>query len=228
MPFSDTYSLIGFLESAWQIAAGVLRLNPQAYEVLLALPNGLWLALFILLLASLSYAVGHIVVLFANRIDRRHLLPGLAGASLALVFSAFFWAGSIGLAADIFFETQQSMEQVFLVVAISFAPLLFGFLILAPYLGNIIFYGLRIWVFLAVIAGTMVTFQFSFWQALICSALGWIVMELLTRLPFLQIRRFSTWLWRMSTGIPEQLQPGEIVNKYVDQAKQAAEESDES
>lgn len=209
--------LIHFFEEVWGVASGVLRLDPEAYRHTLAAPNGLQLALFILILSSFSYTVGQVVVLFANRVNRRHFLSGLAGAALTLIISAFFWSASIWLAVKILLPVPSSLMQTFLMVAISFAPLLFGFMILAPYLGNIIFYMLRIWVFLAIIVGTTATFQASFWQAVWVSTLGWLTLELITRLPFLHIKHISEWLWRVSTGTEKQMKIGDIVTQFFDE-----------
>ena len=228
MADSNADSLAVFIETVWQLITGVLRLDPAAYRALLAAPNGWKLALAILLIASLSYTLGQSVVLFANRVNRRHFIFALAISALSLVISVLFWAGSIWLSAVILFDVRQPFEQILSAVAISFAPLLFGFLILLPYFGNIVFVVLRIWVFLAIIVGVGFTFQFGFWEALICSVLGWAVLELLTRIPFLQVRRLSNWLWRLSTGTEEQLETGEIVTQFVDQATRPAEETDEA
>ena len=228
MANSVANSLVLFIETVWQLITGVFRLDPDAYHAVLAAPNGWKLALAILLIASLSYTLGQSVVLFANRVNRRHFIFALVISALSLVISVLFWAGSIWLSAVILFDVRQPFEQILSAVAISFAPLLFGFLILIPYLGNIIFVVLRIWVFLAIIVGVTVSFQFSFWEALLCSILGWAVLELLTRIPFLQIKRFSNWLWRLSTGTEKQLETGEIVTQFVDQASQPEEETDQA
>jgi hypothetical protein len=90
-------------------------------------------------------------------------------------------------------------------------------MILAPYLGNIIFYILRIWVFLAIIVGTAATFQIGFWQAVWVSTLGWLTLELITRLPFLHIKHISEWLWRVSTGTEKQMKTGDIVTQFLDE-----------
>lgn len=228
MANSDANGLVDFIETVWQLITGVLRLDPDAYRTILAAPNGWKLALAVLLVASLSYTVGQSVILFANRVNRRHFIFALAISTLSLAISVLFWAGSIWLSAAVLSDIRQSFEQILTAVAISFAPLLFGFLILLPYLGNIAFVVLRIWVFLAIIVGVSVTFQFGFWEALLCSILGWAVLELLARIPLLQIKRLSNWLWSLSTGTEKQLETGEIVTQFVYQANLAAEETDEA
>ena len=99
--------------------------------------------------------------------------------------------------------------------ALGYAPLLFGFLILLPYLGNIIFVVLRIWVLLAVLVGVSVAFTFGFWPSLICSVSGWIILTFLARLPFLRVKRIDDFLWRFSTGIDKELDSKEAVAQYM-------------
>jgi len=214
----DLDTLGGFLAAVWQLISAVLRLNPNAYHAALALPEGGKLALTILFIAGVSYTLGQSVVLFANRVNRRHFIFALAVSALTLVISVFFWAVSIRFVARALFDTQQSLTDVLTVVAISFAPFLFGFLILIPYLGNIISKVLRIWVFLAVTLGVGVSFQFSFWQALLCTVLGWLLLELISRIPFLRIKQLDSWLWHISTGTSQQLETEEIVAQFVDEA----------
>jgi hypothetical protein len=214
----DLGTIGGFLAAVWQLISGVLRLNPQAYHAALALPEGWKLALTVLFIAGLSYTLGQSIVLFANRVNRRHFIFAVTVSALTLVISIFFWAVSIRLTARALFDTQQPLTNVLTVVAISFAPFLFGFLILIPYLGNIISKILRIWVFLAVTVGVGVSFQFSFWQTLLCSVLGWLLLELISRIPFLRIKQLDSWLWHISTGTSKQLKTEEIVAQFVDEA----------
>ena len=214
----DLDTLGGFLAAVWQLISAVLRLNPNAYHAALALPEGGKLALTILFIAGVSYTLGQSVVLFANRVNRRHFIFAVTVSALTLVVSVFFWAVSIQFIALALSGSQQPLTNVLTVVAISFAPFLFGFLILMPYLGSIISKILRIWVFLAVTVGVGVSFQFSFWQALLCSVLGWLLLELISRIPFLRIKRLDSWLWHISTGTSRQLKTEEIVAQFVDEA----------
>ena len=138
MAIFDANSLAGLIDKIWQTISGVLRLDPDAYRAVLAAPDGWQLALIVLLLASLSYTLGQSVVLFANRVNRRHFIGALIVSALTMVVSVVFWAVSIWFLAELLFDAQQPFQQVLTTVAISFAPYLFGFMILLPYLGNII------------------------------------------------------------------------------------------
>ncbi|MDX1413699.1 MAG: YIP1 family protein [Candidatus Promineifilaceae bacterium] len=215
----DVSSISGLLSTLWQVIVQVLRLNEAAYVAAVSISESWKIGLFILITAGLSYTLGQSVVLFANRVTRRNFYISLTISALSLAFNVILWAFTIWLLAEILFGGRQSLAVVLTVVAISFAPYLFGFLILIPYLGNIIGYVLRIWVLLAVIVGVSAAFQFSFWQALACSALGWILLELLSRIRFLQYNRLDNWLWRVSTGTEQRLLTEDIVEQYIEQEK---------
>jgi len=219
MPEYDLSTLSGLLSTVWLLISQVLRLNPQAYEAFMAVPDNWKLALTIVTVAGISYALGQSVVLFANQVTRGHFVFSLIVSAFTLAIGAIFWTFSIWLLAEILFGGRQAFSTVLAAVSISFAPYLFGFLILIPYLGNIIFHILRIWVLLAVIVGVQVTFQFGFWEAMACSVIGWVLLELIARLPFLRIDRIDGWVWRITTGKQYQLQTGEIVGLYVDEER---------
>jgi len=208
-------TLITFLELMGNLIKGVLRLNPEVFQAALDSSIAGVFSLVILFLAGLSDTIGHSVVFFANRVPRRRFLFAIIVEVLVFVAGVFFWAGSIWLLAEIIFDAEQSYGYVLRTVALGYAPLLFGFLILLPYLGNIIFVVLRIWVLLAVLVGVSVAFTFGFWPALICSVLGWIFLTFLARLPFLRVERVDNFLWRFSTGVDQELNSKEAVAQYM-------------
>lgn len=196
----DIYAIfIGALALAW----GALRLEPAAFDAALSSATGGTLTLIVLWLGGLSDVLGQSVVLFANRIKPGRFIVSIVSAVLVLALSVGFWAASIWLTATFVIGVNQPLGDVLSVVYLSYAPLLFGIFVFLPYLGNYIFRVLRIWIFLALLVGVQQAYAFSFWEALLCCALGWIVYELLTRLPLLRIERLSQWWWRVTTGTPE-------------------------
>ncbi len=215
-------STADFFSAVWQLIGQVLRLNPVAYERLFSIPDGWQLALAVLIIAGISYEIGQSVVLFANKVSRKRFLFSLIISALALAVSIVAWAFSIWALVEIFFDASLPASVVLTAVSISFAPYIFGFLILLPYLGNIIFYILRIWVLLAVIVGVQVAYQIGFFQSLLLSLVGWGILELLTQLPILHLDRFDQWLWQLTTGKQDQLQTAELVERFVDDAKSSA------
>jgi hypothetical protein len=208
-------SLLTFLGLMKDLIIGVLRLNPDVFEAILDSSITAILALIILFLAGLSDTIGHSAVFFANRVPRRRFLFAIVVEALVFVIGVFFWAASIWLTAEFLFNAHQQYNYVVLTVALGYAPLLFGFLILLPYLGNIIFVILRVWVLLAVLVAVSVAYHFGFWPALACSVLGWILITFLARLPFLRVDRIDNFLWRFSTGVDRELDIQDAVDQYM-------------
>ena len=204
-----------FLDLMQDLITGVLRLNPEVFEAVLDSSIAGILALVILFLAGISDTIGHSVVFFANRVPRRRFLFAIIVEAFVFVTGVFIWAASIWLMAGFLFDAQQNYLNVVETVALGYAPLLFGFLILLPYLGNIIFVILRIWVLLAVLVAVAVDYNFGFWPALISSLLGWAFITFLARLPFLRVNRIDRFLWRFSTGIDQELKTQEAVDLLV-------------
>lgn len=199
-------------------------MDPYAYQTAVTQPGGTELAIFLLFLAGLSVTLGQSVVLFANRIRRRRFVLSLVVFAAVFVVGALAWAATIWLMSDWIFDEERNIWSVITVVALSYSPFLFGFLILLPYLGNIISTGLRIWVFLNVLIAIQALYSFQFFEALIASALGWLLIELVTQLRFLRIDRLEDWIWRVATGTPQELKPKEIVRKYTEMVKKPVTE----
>jgi hypothetical protein len=215
----DSSSLSSVLSSLWQLAMSALRMDPEAFRTAMLAENGLQYAIAILFLGGVSVTLGQSIVLFANRIGRRRFILSLVVFAAVFVFGAIVWAASIWLLSDLVFGTERPFWSVITVVSLSYAPYLFAFLILLPYLGNIISVLLRIWVFLVVIVAVGALYEFSFLQALVVAVLGWVLIELVTHLKFLRTDQLEDWVWRITTGIPQELQPQEIVDRYVELSK---------
>ena len=208
-------TFLTFVDLMRDLIVGVLQLNPEVFQAVLDSSITGFLALVILFLAGLSDTIGHSAVFFANRVPRRRFLFAIIVEALVFVAGVFFWAASIWLMAEFLFGGEQGYGYVLRTVALGYAPLLFGFLILLPYLGNIIFIVLRVWVLLAVLVAVSVAYDFGFWPSLICSVLGWIFLTFIARLPFLRVDRVDHLLWRISTGVDEELNSKEAVDQYM-------------
>jgi hypothetical protein len=187
----DLSSLSSVIASLWQLALGALRLNPEAFVAAVQQQGGTALALIILLLGGISMGVGQSVVLFANRVPPLRFIISLFAGAVVLGVVVLFWTTSIWVLGNLVFEADTVFLDLLTVVSLSYAPYLFGFLVLMPYLGNILSRVLNLWVFLAVIVGVAVTYQFGFWESLATALLGWVLLELVTRIPWLRIRRLD-------------------------------------
>lgn len=221
----DLTSLSGILSSLWQLAGGALRMDPEAFRAAVLHDGGFQLALAILFLGGVSVTLGQSVVLFANRIGRRRFILSLVVFAATFVLGVVIWAASIWLISDVVFGMQKPFWNVITVVALSYTPYLFGFLILLPYLGNIINVMLRVWVFLVMLVAVGALYQFNILEALVAAVLGWILIELVTHLKFLRTEQLEDWVWRITTGTQQELKPQEIVDRYVELSKRTVSES---
>lgn len=211
----DLSSIVGFLSAAWQVTSGVLRLDSAAFLAVLQTEGGTALALFILFVAGVSDTLGQSVVLFANRVSRPRFVATLIVRGLALIVTVFLWAASIWLTADYVFGGAASFATVLVLVMLSHAPLVLGFLVLLPYLGTPIYHLLRIWVLLAVVITVIGLYGFGLISAFISSVMGWMLLEVLNRMPLLQVRQIDEWLWRVSTGRQQQQSADAVVEAFV-------------
>lgn len=221
----DVKTLQEPLSLFWKLIWGTLTLNPQAYVAAQTNQVGPQLTTAVLLLGGISLTLGQSGVLFANRVSRRRFILGVLTSAMTIAISVLFWAASIWLIAALVFRLEEPFIRVLIIVGLSYAPLLFGFLVLLPYLGYLLSQLLPIWIFLGTLTAVRVTFGFDLWQALACTFLGWLLLELVERVPILKIDSVDRWVWRLSTGTPVQLNTLDAVEEYVRRSRSSFEQA---
>ena len=85
-------------------------------------------------------------------------------------------------------------------VAAALAPLVFGFLILIPYMGTAIGNILNVWELLIMTTVVQFAFQTGFIAAAVCVGLGWLLMVLLTNTLGKPVVKLRNAIWRKATG----------------------------
>jgi len=221
----DVSTIGDFLVTLWEIIKGVLSFDADAYLAVLNQDGGGRIALVVLFIGTLSLSIGQSVVLFANRVGRRRFILSLGLSATLLVIGVFIWTTAVWLLAATLFNAHQSFQAVFIVVALSYAPLIYGFLVLLPYLGNIIYVVLRIWILLVLLIAVQALFGFGWFEAVLCSFLGWVILELIVRIP--AITAVERWLWRVFTGKDDLEDTQDIVTEFVQSVHDSAEEWEE-
>jgi len=196
------------------IIGGILRLDPLAIEAVLD-EESYWIALAILLLGGISLGLGQSVILFANRVRRRRFALSLLLNGLVILAGVCLWAATTWLLVSLLFQVDISYWLFFSGAALSTAPFLFGFLVLIPYLGNLIFQILRIWVLLINLVVIDTLSSAGFLWALGISLVGWLSIEFVLRFPAFQIDRLQSWYWRVTTGKSRRLDIDELVYRYL-------------
>jgi hypothetical protein len=202
----DLTTIGGFLSAMWDMAGGVLSFDPAIFVTAVRLPGAWKVALAILFVAGVSDMLGQSMVLFANRVTPRRFLVSLVMSGMMLIVSALVYALTIWLFVRIalrFYDTHFS--TVLILVALSYAPFLFGVFSLFPYFGNFIYHAVRVWSLLALIVGVAAISDSAFWLGLLACLVGWLFMQLVIHMPIFKIKAIDAWLWRVMTGTRRRL-----------------------
>jgi hypothetical protein len=171
-----------FLPDLGSTLAGVLQLQRTAFaQAASASQEAMLLGLAIVLLAGFSEAVAASIILFANRVKPARLFFSWAIGALLFFFGYAFLVISTWLVCRLPGTPHLGLQELAIVLALSYAPMLFSFLGALPYLGPGIFTVLRIWNLLAMVAGVETIGRVGIPTAAICVALGWTVMLLAQR-----------------------------------------------
>ncbi len=213
----DLSSIGGFLVAMWDVASGVMRLDPEVFTTVMNTPGAGWIALAIAFVAGISDMVGQSVVLFANRVSPRRFWFSVVASALVLIVSIFFYAFSIWLIVKFVFFLPGRFRIILILVALSYAPIVFSFASLLPYMGNFIYQAVRIWSLLALIVGVRAIAGAVFWQGILACLLGWLFIQFVVHMPVLKIKAVDAWLWRVMTGTRERLDTQLLADRLAEQ-----------
>lgn len=153
-----------------------LTMSPQTLAVVQVPPNARWVALGLLVVAGVSMLLGQSVVLFVNRVPPKRFTLSLLVNGLLFVAGIFFWALMVWATGNFLLAETATYRQILLIIALSYAPLVFGFLILLPYAGSAIQVLLYVWSMLAAVRGVEAVFTAGFWASLIVVTVSFAMM----------------------------------------------------
>ncbi|WP_017314437.1 YIP1 family protein [Mastigocladopsis repens] len=188
------------LDRFWELVFGAIALNPEAFKLIQTLPQSSIAALYIVLIAGFSQAVGQGLVLFVNRVKPLRFILSLFIASMLFAFTIGFWGLSTWLVSVILFNANIPYGIVWSTLGFAYAPLMFSFLVALPYLGVPIQVLLSIWTLLGLVMGLRVAFGLSVWQALWCGVLGWVVFQIVQRSIGRPVAILGKWLSNTVAG----------------------------
>ena len=212
----DTSSIFHFFQTFWSLATGAMRLDPAAFKAM-STPGTSLLAATILFLAGVSEAIGQSVVLLANRVKPGRFVLSLLLNGLLFIVSAFVWGATIWGIATLVYHTHQPFLGVMKSVSLAYAPMLFSFLTLLPYMGTFINRVLSVWSFLAVLVALNTTMGLHLTQALVCALFGFIflfVLKYTLGRPFIALER---WIRRATAGVSSAVEVKDLVEKITEQ-----------
>ena len=183
-----------------ELVLQALLLQRAPYETLLTLPGGLSLALGVVFAAGVAQTVGQSVVLFAARVRPHRFVASLLVGAAVYLFGFLFLVLSIWLVARYGFEQAGNLRPVVRAVGLAYAPYLFSFIILTPYLGAFFSVTLSLWSLSATLLALQVTLGLSLIQAFLCSVLGWLLLQLLQRTVGRPVQALAQSLRRLTAG----------------------------
>ncbi|MBW4658280.1 MAG: hypothetical protein KME15_06370 [Drouetiella hepatica Uher 2000/2452] len=190
---------IAHLES---LIFGALSLKSEAFQQIQVLSKGSQAALLVAFIAGFSQAIGQGIVLFSNQVRPLRFFLSLLMSALLFAFSYVFWALSTWAASILLFRGGwMTLPAVIRTLGLSYAPLIFSFLVALPYLGLPISTVLSIWSFLAFLTGLKAALGLNLWQAFGCGVLGWAVFEGLQRTIGRPLAGLGRWLTNTAAGV---------------------------
>ncbi|OCR00483.1 hypothetical protein BCD67_25960 [Oscillatoriales cyanobacterium USR001] len=189
------------IDKFWELMLGVLSLNSEAFNLIQTLPQGEKAALYTVILAGFSQALGQSIVLSINKVKPLRFILSLVIATSLFTFGYIFWATTTWLIGQILFSKSipyLAMPAAGVAIAttlgLAYAPLAFSFFVALPYLGVPISILLSIWSLLAFVIGLKVILGISISSAFWCGILGWIINEILERSIGRPVAAIGSWL----------------------------------
>lgn len=203
------------LNQWYDIIGGAFAFRFNAFQEIATLPNGLWLALLIVLLSGLSLAVGQSIILFINRVRPGRFAFSLLLNAALFTFGFLFLALSTWLIGLLPGFASVPLLTLIKVLGLSYAPLLFGFLGALPYCGYPIGNLLSVWNLLAMVVGFAAVAQIEPSSAIVYVVLGWVVKQLLEGTIGQPIARLGRILAERVAGVDLADTPQELMERVL-------------
>jgi hypothetical protein len=168
------HELVRYFAYLWGGITHALRLDPGVFEFVEQFPQSAWVVAGIVFLAGASTLLGQSAVLFINRVRKSRFVISLITNGLIFIISYIVWGLTVWIVGRILFQTDPPWGQFVRVVGLSTAPLVFGFLVLIPWMGPFVGKVLNVWSMLILIVIVEQQFKIGFWGAVTCVVLGWL------------------------------------------------------
>ncbi len=167
------------LDRFWEVLGYVFALNEEAFRIATTVPQGLGLALVVVLLAGLSQGIGQSIILFINQVKPARFFISLLINAVLFTFGFLALVLSTWLITLLPWSVQVSFDDLVTVLGLAYAPLLFSFLGALPYLGLPILNLLSVWNLLAMVVGFGAITSVGISNAFGYVAFGWVVLQVL-------------------------------------------------
>lgn len=224
-------SIPTYLANLWQVIVNALRFNPRLLELVEAYPaDARALVIGVAFVGGASLLLGQSVLLFVNRVRPGRFLASLALNGILFTINLLVWGASIWLIGRFGFGAPTTLGSSLRLILLAAAPMVFGFLVLMPYLGQLIYKLLNVWGLLITMQVVRFQYETNLIQTLVMVGLGWLVMLLLTA----TIGRPVVWIRNQIVhrvvGSPLDATPQDILMAYstAQKEKQAGDTQEDS
>ncbi|MCC6170139.1 MAG: YIP1 family protein [Caldilineaceae bacterium] len=204
-----------YLWSVWRAIQLGLGLQPEVVQIAESHPNAAWVAFGVVMAAGISLLLGQSVILFLNQVRPGRFAVSLVIHGFMLVTGWLVWSASVWAIGRWLFSDTASFALTLRLIGLSYAPLVFGFLILMPYLGPFVQHLLYVWSFVIALRAVAFSFDFGFWPALLCVGLGWLLLMLLTATVGRPIVALRNLLWHRLTGTSLDASAHELLQQFA-------------
>ena len=187
-------------ETFLDVIRAALRLEPSVYQAIQTSADGLRIALWVVLFASASSALGQSIVLLVNRVRPHRFFLALAIGAMSHVVGFLLWSVTVWGVSTYIFGAETSIIALGAAVGLAYAPQLLAFFELTPFLGNPFALILTLWSMLAVTIAVDVGTGLLFREAALTSALGWALIQLWKRSIGWPIYALGRWMQRRAAG----------------------------
>jgi len=221
--------MIEYIWSVWRAIGLGLRLQPDVVQIAETYPNAGWVAFGVVMIAGISLLLGQSVILFLNQVKPGRFVVSLLINGFLFVVGWVVWSAAVWAIGSVLLETQPRFVVVLRLIALSYAPFVFGFFILMPYLGPFVQRLLFAWSFLVALRAVAYTFQVGFWPALLCVGLGWLLLMVVTATIGRPVVWVRNWVWHRITGSPMDASAYELLQQFaLEQSSPATPKGEQS
>jgi hypothetical protein len=173
--------VFGQLGAFFDTVGGILSLDPNVILAVQTAPNGLTIAIVILLVATVSDVVGNSPVLFFNRMSPGRLATAMGVETVLSLVRLAIWVCSTAILLLVVKNGSVTLSNVVLVIGVGYAPMVWSFLVVIPTAGPFIRRLLIVWTLVTITASIAVASSASPWQAVPAPVVATLVIVVLYR-----------------------------------------------
>lgn len=172
------------------------------------------LVLFVVILASISEALGQSAVLFINRVKVHRFFASILSSALIYIVNFFFWVLSIALIAHWLLKIEFDDSYLILyIVALAYVPRLFGILVFSPLLGSVLNTALKIWGLLILHKALVLTLSVGSSQAVLIVLFGFIITVIIRHSFGHPLIAWARALTRRAAGVDLEHSPTTLIHE---------------